>query len=50
MEEQERPKPNYFMSYDVKRTRWILNVLDPVTETVVEKKEFINGMWKKVKE
>ena len=38
------------MTYDNKKNLWVMNVTDPATKQIVEKKTFINGMWKKIRE
>lgn len=38
---EERPEPNYFMSYE--NDKWVLNIKDPVTKEVIEKKVAVQG-------
>lgn len=36
--------------YDIKNERWAMEILDPTTREIKEKKMFVNGMWKKFEE
>ena len=46
-EEQERPDPNYYITYE--DGKWVLNILDPATKEVKEQKIHIRGYWKNKK-
>lgn len=40
---EEREEPNYFMSYE--NDKWVLNIKDPVTKEVIEKRVATQGRW-----
>jgi hypothetical protein len=49
MEEKEKPvidtRP-FFMSYE--NNKWVLNIKDPKTEEVIEKRVALNGRWSRL--
>lgn len=40
----------FFMTWDKNSEKWILNIKDPKTNEVLEKKVFMNGGWRRLEE
>jgi predicted metalloprotease len=51
MEEEKKEeieKRPFFMTYE--KDKWVLNVIDPKTKEIIEKKVSLNGKWKRIED